>query len=112
MDEASVGAHSCAPLPADRASPAPPAIADFACQISLAGGIIDPLPHCSVLKASSALLSFRRKWGLLSLVKRLFVTRLTRLLTRSCLFRYSTAGKSRPVGKLFLWLVPRHLIPS
>src|SRR2546426_10546287 len=35
MDDASVGAHSCAPLPADRASPAPPAIADFACQISL-----------------------------------------------------------------------------
>ena len=35
MDDASVGAHSCAPLPADRANPAPPAIADFACQISL-----------------------------------------------------------------------------
>src|SRR5947208_7653652 len=35
MDGASVGAHSCAPLPADRASPAPPAIADFACQVSL-----------------------------------------------------------------------------
>src|SRR6266571_5415705 len=35
MDDASVGAHSCAPLPADRTSPAPPAIADFACQISL-----------------------------------------------------------------------------
>src|SRR5437762_4294158 len=35
MDGASVGAHSCAPLPADRASPAAPAIADFACQVSL-----------------------------------------------------------------------------
>src|SRR5438552_18760474 len=35
MDDASVGAHSCAPLPADKTSPAPPAIADFACQISL-----------------------------------------------------------------------------
>src|SRR5207247_8086265 len=34
MDNASVGAQHAAPLPADRASPAPPAIADFACQIS------------------------------------------------------------------------------
>src|SRR5438128_1518066 len=40
MDEASVGAHRCAPLPADRASPAPPAIADFACQISLGAGVV------------------------------------------------------------------------
>src|SRR5881296_3045377 len=34
MDNASVGAQHAAPLPTDRASPAPPAIADFACQIS------------------------------------------------------------------------------
>src|SRR5205823_3724765 len=34
-----VPTHHAAPLPADRASPAPPAIADFACQISLGGDI-------------------------------------------------------------------------
>src|SRR5437773_6574952 len=76
------------------------------------GAQIDPLPQCSVLKASSALLSFRRKCGLLRLVKRLSVTRFTRLLTSCCFFRYSTAGKSRPAGELFLCLVPPHLVPS
>src|SRR5437867_9877814 len=41
MDNAFVGAHSRAPLPADRASPAPPAIADFACQISLESQLLE-----------------------------------------------------------------------
>src|SRR2546430_9859438 len=41
MDDASVGAQHAAPLPADRASPAPPAIADFACQISVESQLLE-----------------------------------------------------------------------